>query len=154
MKLLSWNVNGLRSTARNGFLAWLEDERPDVVCLQETRVLPEELPAELRNPLGYHACWHPARKKGYSGVATFSKRRPLAVRLGIGNRAIDREGRVLATEFPRFVRNTERTTDHAAPRLKSPKGSFSGRTSSCQPGLSEGQRCPYQITAFVHFVKL
>ncbi len=117
MKLLSWNVNGLRAVSRAGFLDWLADEAPDVVCLQETKVAPEQLDPELRNPLGYHSYWCSARKKGYSGVATFSRRKPLAVREGTGHRIADREGRVLVTEFPSFVLinayfpNTQR--DHA-----------------------------------------
>ncbi len=103
MKLLCWNVNGLRSVQRTGFLYWFERQAADVVCVQETKVHPEQLEPELLRPLGYHSSWHSARRPGYSGVATFSKRKPLAVRCGTGNRAFDREGRVLITEFPRFV---------------------------------------------------
>lgn len=103
MKILSWNVNGLRACAKRGFLDWMEHESPDMVCIQETKAKPEQLPDELLTPLGYHSCWHSAEKKGYSGVATFSRRRPRRVRCGLSVRGIDREGRVLETEFPGLV---------------------------------------------------
>ncbi len=103
MKLLSWNVNGLRAAHRNGFLDWLESQAADVVCVQESRAAPEQLRKELLRPLGYHSYWAPAQKKGYSGVATYCRRKPMDVRVGLGNKAIDCEGRVLLTEFPSFL---------------------------------------------------
>ncbi len=103
MKLLSWNVNGLRAAHRNGFLDWLESQAADVVCVQESRAAPQQLGKELLRPPGYHSYWAPAQKKGYSGVATYCRRKPLDVRVGMGNKAIDREGRVLLTEFPSFL---------------------------------------------------
>ncbi len=103
MKLRSWNVNGIRAAHAGGFLKWLEAEKPDVVCVQETKAQTEQLGEEILHPLGYHSCWHSARKKGYSGVATFSRREPLSVRYGIGNRLADSEGRVLITEHPGLV---------------------------------------------------
>lgn len=103
MKLHSWNVNGLRACGRGGFLKWFEDQGSDVVCLQEIKVRPEQLEEDLRNPLKYHAFWHPAEKAGYSGVAIFSKKEPLDVRYGIGVPEIDREGRVLVAEFANSV---------------------------------------------------
>lgn len=103
MKILSWNVNGIRSAERKGFLNWFEKEAPDIVCVQETKVQPEQLEESLLNPLGYHAAWHSAKKRGYSGVATFSKCEPRAVREGIGDAAIDDEGRVLQSEFAAFT---------------------------------------------------
>ena len=69
IRLFSWNVNGLRACGRKGFREWLDGERPDVLGLQETRALPEQLAGELREPDGYHVWFHPAEKKGYSGVA-------------------------------------------------------------------------------------
>ena len=103
MRLFSWNVNGIRACAERGFLRWFEAQAADVVCLQEIKARPEQLDEELRRPLGYHAVWHPARRPGYSGVALFSRRSPLAVREGIGNPEIDREGRVLVAEYRGFV---------------------------------------------------
>ncbi len=103
VKLFSWNVNGARAAERAGFLKWFEDQKPDVVCIQETKAQPDQISEEMLHPLGYHSSWFSARKKGYSGVATFSRREPISVREGIGNRLADSEGRVLITEFPDLV---------------------------------------------------
>jgi exodeoxyribonuclease-3 len=97
--VVTWNVNGLRACAKNGFLRWFESEAADVVCLQEIKASPEQLDPSLRNPLGYHAFWHPAQKPGYSGVAVLTRREPDRVGVGLGIEAFDREGRVLEVEF-------------------------------------------------------
>lgn len=103
VKLLSWNVNGLRACANKGFGKWFADQSADVVCLQEIKVQREQLTPDLLNPSGYHSFWHSAEKPGYSGVAILTKREPLDVRVGIGSRNIDLEGRVLAAEFKNFT---------------------------------------------------
>lgn len=103
MKLASWNVNGLRSAARQGFRDWLRKEKADVVCLQEVRSFPDQLDPDLRNPRGYAAFWHPAEKPGYSGVAMYARVEPEGVTHGTGIPAIDREGRVLQARFRDFV---------------------------------------------------
>lgn len=103
MKLASWNVNGIRACSRGGFLDWMKDEAADIVNLQEIKARPEQLEDEFRNPLKYHAYWHPAEKLGYSGVATFSKKEALDVQYGIGDKDIDREGRVLLVKFKDFT---------------------------------------------------
>ncbi|MBX3020057.1 MAG: exodeoxyribonuclease III [Bdellovibrionales bacterium] len=103
MKLASWNVNGVRSCARYGLAKWFDDHGADVVCLQEIKAQPDQLTPELRNPGRYNAFWHPAEKPGYSGVAIFSKKEPLAVRYGLGKKEFDREGRILAAEFSNFT---------------------------------------------------
>ncbi len=103
VRLFSWNVNGLRSAARAGFLDWFADQRPFAVCVQEIKARPEQLGEELLHPHGYHGFFHPAHTPGYSGVATFTRREPLAVVHGIGAPEFDREGRVLRTEFRDFV---------------------------------------------------
>jgi exodeoxyribonuclease-3 len=102
LKLISWNVNGIRAVTRKGFLDWLVGESPDVLCIQETRAQPDQLTKELHHPLGYHTCWNSAKRKGYSGVATFSKAEPLCVEAGFGIEEFDVEGRVLMTEYPGF----------------------------------------------------
>lgn len=102
MKLISWNVNGIRAVTRKGFLDWLARESPDILCVQETKAQPDQLTPELRRPSGHHAYWHSARRKGYSGVATFSKTEPLRVEAGFGIEEFDVEGRVLMTEHPDF----------------------------------------------------
>ena len=122
MKLLSWNVNGIRACHRNGFVDWFAAQDADVVCIQETKAHPEQLDEGLLHPLGYHSYWHSARKKGYSGVATYCRRRPQKVIEGIGESRFDREGRVLITEFRGFALvnayfpNTQH--DHARLRYK------------------------------------
>ncbi|MCB0037349.1 MAG: exodeoxyribonuclease III [Anaerolineales bacterium] len=100
--LYSWNVNGLRATYRKGFLDWLHQTQPDVLALQETKCHPEQLTDELRHPAGYHTYWASAVKKGYSGVAIYSREEPLNVHVGIGNPKFDDEGRTLTAEYESF----------------------------------------------------
>lgn len=98
MRLYAWNVNGLRSCHRKGeLLPFIEAHRPDVLCVQEVRALPEQLPPEARAPGGLVGTWHPAERKGYSGVATFSATPPDGVEHGLGDPRFDAEGRVLTT---------------------------------------------------------
>lgn len=103
MRLISWNVNGIRAAIRKGFWEWLAADRADVVCLQETRIHPAQLTTRMQNPPGYQAHWHSAERKGYSGVATLCREAPLAVRHGFGPPEFDVEGRVLITEHPGFT---------------------------------------------------
>jgi exodeoxyribonuclease III len=103
MKLISWNVNGIRACSRTHFPKWFEKEAADVVCLQEIKAHPEQVAEELRHPAGYHSFWHPAEKPGYSGTAIFTRKEPLSVQLGIGVPEIDREGRILQAEFKDFT---------------------------------------------------
>jgi exodeoxyribonuclease-3 len=103
MKLISWNVNGVRAVHKKGFLEWLEDADPDILCIQETKAHVDQLPNELLEDHGYHNYWHSAEKRGYSGVATYCKEEPLYVQEGLGVDIFDREGRVLITEHPNFL---------------------------------------------------
>lgn len=100
MRIISWNVNGIRAGERKGFLPWLTGCGADIVALQEIKAAPEQLSAILREPIGYHAHWLPATRPGYSGVATLSCAAPLAVQRGLGEPRFDAEGRVLITRFP------------------------------------------------------
>lgn len=102
MRIVSWNVNGIRAVERKGSLEWLSEEQPDVICLQETKAQPEQLSQNLLEPPGYHTYWHSAERKGYSGVATFS-REPVVTRAGLGVSEFDVEGRVLMSEHPGFL---------------------------------------------------
>ena len=88
MKLLSWNVNGIRAAAKKGFLQFLEKENPDIICIQETKAHKEQLTSEILEDHGYFTFWHSGEKKGYSGVATFCKEKPLFIQEGLGNRKI------------------------------------------------------------------
>lgn len=103
MKILSWNVNGIRAVQKKGFLEWLQKVSPDILCVQETRAHPAQLDTVLVHPPGYHGHWTQPVRRGYSGVATFSKEKPIRVSSGYGVARFDEEGRVLLTEFPDFV---------------------------------------------------
>jgi len=100
MKLVSWNVNGLRAVLRKNFLDYLEAEKPDVLCLQETKCSPNDV--EQLWPAAYTTYWNTAHKKGYAGTAIFTRTRPLHVTQGIGRALHDDEGRVLSAEFTDF----------------------------------------------------
>ncbi|MDO4317373.1 MAG: exodeoxyribonuclease III [Lachnospiraceae bacterium] len=99
MKLISWNVNGLRACMQKGFLDFFREADADVFCLQETKL--QEGQHDLELP-GYYQYWNYAEKKGYSGTALFSKKEPLRVTYGIGAEKHDREGRVITAEFEEF----------------------------------------------------
>ena len=100
MKLISWNVNGLRAVLRKNFLDYLADEKPDILCLQETKCAPDQV--EQLWPAAYTTYWNTAQKKGYSGTALFTRTRPLKFTQGIGHADHDNEGRVLTAEFADF----------------------------------------------------
>ena len=99
LKLVSWNVNGLRACMAKGFAEFLQAENPDVICLQETKMQKEQ--ADFDFP-GYTEYWFSAEKKGYSGTAVFTKTEPLSVSYGIGLAEVDAEGRVICAEYPDF----------------------------------------------------
>ena len=103
MKLISWNVNGVRAVVKKGFLDWLDQADPDIVCLQETKAHIDQLAAEILTDHGYHTYWHSGERRGYSGVATFCKTEPLYVQEGLGIERYDVEGRVLITEHENFL---------------------------------------------------
>jgi exodeoxyribonuclease-3 len=107
MKILSWNVNGIRAVEKRDFIPWFRGESPDALCLQETKASPEQLSAELLNITAkdgkaYKAYWASAKRKGYSGVAIYSKTEPLDVK-PMGVAAFDDEGRVLQADYKDFV---------------------------------------------------
>lgn len=103
MKLLSWNVNGIRAAGRVHFPRWFESEQADVICIQETKAQSSQLSEDLLHPLQYHSYWHSAQKAGYSGVAIYSKKEPLAIQYGIGDEEFDVEGRVIIAEYSSFT---------------------------------------------------
>ncbi|WP_428898294.1 exodeoxyribonuclease-3 [Parelusimicrobium proximum] len=100
--MISWNVNGLRAVEKKGFAGWFKQVSPDILALQETKADPSQLSAALRAPEGYHAYFSTAERKGYSGVAVYSKEEPLSVSESIGNASLDGEGRTLILEFDKF----------------------------------------------------
>lgn len=102
-RLLSWNVNGIRAIQKKGFLDWFKKENPDILCLQETKAHPDQLDDALKNVEGYESHFSSAEKKGYSGVVTYTKVKPLKVQNGLGIKKFDSEGRFIITEFEEFV---------------------------------------------------
>ena len=102
MNIISWNVNGIRAAVKKGFLEWVDRVSPDVLCLQEAKAYPDQVPPHVAKLDGYHATWNPAQRKGYSGVVTFTKKKPKSVHLGMGIERFDVEGRYIRLEFPKF----------------------------------------------------
>jgi len=120
MKIVSWNVNGLRACTRKGFGGWLAGCDADVVGLQEVRALPEQLPSEIAAPAGWSAAFSPAERLGYSGVGLYSRRAPDSVETSLGAARYDREGRVQIARFGRltvvncyFPNGSGRDRDHS-----------------------------------------
>lgn len=103
MKIISYNVNGIRAAIKKGFFEWLSSENPDIICIQETKSQPEQIDVAGFEALGYQSYMHSAVKKGYSGVATFTKRAPKSVVSGLGIEKYDSEGRVIITHFEDFT---------------------------------------------------
>ena len=103
MRLLGWNVNGIRAIEKKGFLQWLAHESPDILCLQETKAHPEQLEEKLLKPNGYVSFWSAAEKKGYSGVGIYSKIQPKSVTEGLGVKEFDAEGRTLMADYGDFI---------------------------------------------------
>ena len=102
MKIITYNVNGIRSAINKGFVDWLKTMNPDMICLQEVKAEEHQIEKALFHDLGYEIYWHSAEKKGYSGVAIFTKHTPKNVDYGCGLPIYDREGRVLRTDFEDF----------------------------------------------------
>lgn len=104
LKLLSWNVNGIRAVQKKGFIEWLLKENPDMLCVQETKAHPEQLSEELLNINGYKSFFSSSIvKKGYSGVAVYSKQEPIKVEHGFGIPKFDDEGRIIVAEYKNFM---------------------------------------------------
>ncbi len=103
MKLISWNVNGLRAVVNKGFKEFFKEIDADIFCIQETKMQEAQLDENILEIFeGYNAYWNSAEKKGYSGTAIFTKQKPLNVTYGIGKEEHDKEGRVITLEFEKF----------------------------------------------------
>ncbi len=104
MKITTWNVNGLRAAYRNQANSWWEENKPDVLCLQEIRARPEQLTqSQLKSLKEQEVFWHPAERPGYSGVAALCREKPLTHQIGMGVPHFDREGRVIELDYPDFT---------------------------------------------------
>ena len=123
MRIVSWNVNGLRACAKKGFLDFLEASQADVVCLQEVRAFEAQLPPEVRAPEGWHAAFNAAERPGYSGVAIYSRTQPSRIETSLGVDEYDVEGRLIIAHFGRT----------AVASVYFPKGSGKDRDNSRVP---------------------
>ena len=103
MKIISWNVNGIRAAQKHGLLEWLYKESPDILCVQETKARPEQLDSDLLEPQGYYSYWNYPERKGYSGVATFAKNEPARIEYDLATMESDSEGRVIITKHQEFT---------------------------------------------------
>ena len=121
MKIISWNVAGLRACLNKGFDRFFEEEKADIYCLQETKLLEEQNPF---HPYGYHEYLYPAEKKGYSGTMIYTKEEPISVTYGIGEEEYDKEGRTITAEFNDFylvncyVPNSKRELERLDSRMR------------------------------------
>ncbi|MFA5399829.1 MAG: exodeoxyribonuclease III [Dehalococcoidia bacterium] len=154
IKLISWNVVSMRNMldkanlAPDGqphlpFLDWLKRESPDVVCFQETKLQQSQLPPALENPAGYFTLWNFAEKKGYSGVATFSRNKPLSHSSGLGIERFDSEGRVLMTEHPGF-----KLFNIYFPKAYSPKEVATARKEGAGNADKMAERLPFKLAFY------
>jgi len=103
MRVVSYNLNGIRAAIKKGLISWLEEYPVDVLCIQETKATPNDIDLSLFTSLGYHVAWHPAQKKGYSGVAIFSKQKPSKIVCGTGHEMSDFEGRVIRVDIGKYT---------------------------------------------------
>ncbi len=101
-EILSWNVNGMRAVLKKGFMEWLDKAQPDVLCVQESRALPDDIGAADREPAGYTSYWMPAVKRGYSGVGAYVRKEPLSVS-NLGKKEFDDEGRAQLLEYKNYT---------------------------------------------------
>lgn len=113
MRIISYNVNGIRAAMGKGLIDWINSAKPDVLCLQEIKASPEQVGLLEFEELGYHHYWYPAQKKGYSGVAIFTKEKPLHVEYGCGVQKYDDEGRIIRADY----------ADHSVMSVYHPSGS-------------------------------
>ena len=154
MKLLTYNVNGIRSAIKKGFLEWLQATEADIICLQEIKANPDQLDFGLFYNLGYEVFWYPAEKKGYSGVAILSKLKPIHVEYGCGIPQYDAEGRTIRLDFADFSGGFQEGVDRRFPlpsvarqlrvvSVTQQRLHPSGHSANSAPedGLDSGSRC-------------
>ncbi|MBM4240349.1 MAG: exodeoxyribonuclease III [Euryarchaeota archaeon] len=103
LRILSWNVNGLRAVHRKGFVKWFLQDGPDILCIQETKATEDQLPSKLENVEGYNSYFSSAERKGYSGVAMYTKIKPRSIKTGFGVEKFDKEGRIQIADYKDFI---------------------------------------------------
>ena len=154
IKLLSWNVVSLRNMLEKAnlasgaqqplsFLDWLKRESPDMLCLQETKLQQGQVPPALAAPPGYHTAWNFAERKGYSGVATFSREKPLQEKTGLDIARFDAEGRVLMTGYPGF-----KLFNVYFPKAYSPREVAAARKEGAANAEKMAERLPFKLAFY------
>lgn len=103
IRVLSWNVNGLRAVHKKGFLEWLERDRPDILCVQETKSREDQIPSQVKNAQGYHTYFSSGHKKGYGGVGLFTRKKPLSVKFSLEIDGFDDESRVIVADYGSYI---------------------------------------------------
>ena len=103
MKIISWNVNGLRAVVKKNFFEYIKNEQPDIIGLQETKLQESQIPKEIIDLEGYYKFWNSAERKGYSGVALFTKKKPNKISYSMGIEEFDSEGRTIIAEYDNFI---------------------------------------------------
>ena len=103
IQIISWNINGIRAIEKKGFVEWVKKATPDVLCLQEIKAIEEQIPEKIQNIEGYHKFYLPAERKGYSGVAVFSREEPKNIGTKLNIEKFDREGRMLMLEYENWI---------------------------------------------------
>jgi len=131
LRIISWNVNGIRSVNRNGFIKFLKEHSPDILCIQEIKSDKNDIPPELTSSFIYKTYWNSAEKKGYSGTAIFTKEKPIKIEYNLGIERFDKEGRSIMAEYQNFI----------LINLYLPHG---GR---------EKENIPYKLDVYSHFLK-
>ena len=158
IKLISWNVVSLRNMLDKAnlapaghhplsFLDWLKRESPDVICFQETKLQQNQLPSALAAPPGYHTAWNFADRKGYSGVATFSRDKPLQEATGLNVERFDTEGRVLMTQYPGF-----KLFNVYFPKAYSPREVATARKEGAANAGKMAERLPFKLAFYDSFL--
>ena len=141
MKIITLNANGIRSAANKGFFSWMLEQRPDVVCLQETKSQEHQLSPEVQKPRGYFSYFHDAEKKGYSGVAIYCKKEPERIQIGLGWPDIDAEGRFIQVDFGSLsVISLYLPSGSSSPERQAVKFDFMGRFLPVLEKLQQSQR--------------
>lgn len=158
IKLISWNVVSMRNMLEKAnlagsdqttlmFLEWLKQESPDIICFQETKLQQNQVPPALEAPLGYQTAWNFADKKGYSGVATFSRKRPLQTATGLNMERFDAEGRVLMTQYPGF-----KLFNVYFPKAYSSREVTTARKEGAANAEKMAQRLPFKLAFYDSFL--
>ena len=141
-KIISANLNGIRSAAKKGFFDWMGTQSADFICVQELKCQASDMTDQFRNPHGYHGHFHYAEKKGYSGTGVYSKIAPDAVKIGFGSPEFDAEGRYVRCDFGDLtVISVYCPSGSSSPERRSPGNASAAHWRCCSPARSRAAAC-------------